>query len=138
VPKLEFRPISTEPFSVLGSRVSPIRLKHGAQEILGFRIGATAYCTDVSAIPEASYPLLEGLDVLVLDALRRTPHPTHLSIDQAVEIARRFRPRRTLLTHMSHDVDYEAISRELPPGVELAYDGLQIVLAPDGAVDSDS
>ncbi len=98
--------------------------------MLGFRIGKVAYCTDVKEIPPESTERLRGLDVLVLDGLRREPHYTHLSIDEAVEVARELKPKRTLFTHMSHRLEHEATNRWLPPGMELAYDGLRIPLGP--------
>ncbi|MFH1265213.1 MAG: MBL fold metallo-hydrolase [Planctomycetota bacterium] len=128
LPKLAFRRITTEPFEVLGARVVPIRLAHGGSRVLGFRIGGLAYCTDTKEIPPESMTLLAGLDVLILDCLRREPHVTHLSLDESLEVARRLAPRRTLLTHLCHRLEHEAISEELPPGVELAYDGLRIPL----------
>ncbi len=125
-PNLEFERIGLEPFSVLGQLVTPIRLLHGRLPVLGFRLGDVAFCTDVSQIPEESWPLLEGLDVLVLDALRDKPHPTHFGIDQALEVVERVKPRRTFFTHVSHELDYDATNARLPDGVELAYDGLRI------------
>lgn len=112
------------PFELLGRTVVPVPLFHGHLPVTGWRIGAFAYLTDVSAIPERSYRLLEDLDLLVLSALRHRPHPTHLSIEQAVAEATRIDARRTLFTHMSHDVSHDAVSRALPSGVALAYDGL--------------
>jgi phosphoribosyl 1,2-cyclic phosphate phosphodiesterase len=124
VPKLGLRRITDAPFEVLGSRLIPIRLKHGPRfDVFGFRIGKVAYCTDTNEIPKASWSLLEGLDVLVLDALRDRPHATHFSLDEAVEIARRLKAKRTLLTHISHELDHATINARLPSGVELAYDG---------------
>jgi phosphoribosyl 1,2-cyclic phosphate phosphodiesterase len=129
VPKLVFRHIATEPFEVLGARVIPIRLQHGPRfEVLGFRFGNVAYCTDTNEIPAESWPLLEGLDVLILDALRNRPHATHFCLDEAIEVAHRLRPRRTLFTHVSHDLDYEETNAKLPPGMELAYDGQRVLL----------
>ena len=87
-----------------------------------------AFCTDVSRIPDESWPLLEGLETLVIDALREKPHPTHFSIGQALEVVERVRPQRTFLTHISHTLDHDATNSRLPPGVELAYDGLRIPL----------
>lgn len=128
-PKLEFRRIDHQPFDVLGQRVIPIRLMHGPRfEVLGFRFGNVAYCTDTNEIPEESYSLLEGLDVLILDALRTRPHATHFGIDQAVEVARRLKPRQTLFTHVSHDLDFESTNRFLPAGIDLAYDGQRVAL----------
>jgi phosphoribosyl 1,2-cyclic phosphate phosphodiesterase len=128
VPKLVFRRIETEPFDVLGSRVVPILLMHGPRPSLGFRIGDVAYCTDVKTIPPPSMSLLKGLDVLILDCLRPEPHVTHLSFDEAIELAQRLAPKRTLLTHMSHRLEHEATNARLPPGIELAYDGMRIPL----------
>lgn len=125
LPKLDFCHIDERPFEVLGERLTPIPLRHGRFNVLGFRIGDVAYCTDVSHIPDASWPLLEGLDVLVLDALRvGKPHPSHFSVEQALEAIARLRPRRAYLTHMSHTIDHDTVNATLPPNVELAYDGL--------------
>lgn len=128
LPRLEFETITLEPFEVLGAQVIPVRLQHGRFQVLGYRFGNVAYCTDVSQIPEESWSRLQGLDVLILDCLRFDPHPTHLSLDQAVAVAERLSPRRTLFTHMSHELDHETICRQLPPTMELAYDGLRIPL----------
>jgi phosphoribosyl 1,2-cyclic phosphate phosphodiesterase len=125
IPQLTFCRITEEPFSVLGQQVLPIALQHAHFDVFGFRMGNVAYCTDVSAIPERSWQRLEGLDVLVLDALRYQSHPAHFSINDALEVIARVQPRRALLTHMAHDIDHETVNRQLPPGVELAYDGLQ-------------
>jgi phosphoribosyl 1,2-cyclic phosphate phosphodiesterase len=128
VPRLVFRRITTEPFDVLGARVIPVRLSHGRCRVLGFRLGGLAYCTDAKEIPAESMSLLADLDVLILDCLRREPHVTHLSLDEAIDVARRLAPKRTLLTHLSHRLQHETTSRELPPGIDLAYDGLRIPL----------
>jgi phosphoribosyl 1,2-cyclic phosphate phosphodiesterase len=114
------------PREVCGVRVQPVPLVHDKAQVLGFRIGEFAYCTDCSAIPEASQALLQGLDLLVLDALRYTPHPGHFNIEQALAMVGRLRPRRTLFTHIAHEVSHARASAELPPGVELAYDGLRV------------
>ena len=125
IPRLELRRITDEPFHVLGERVVPIPLLHAHFNVLGFRVGDVAYCTDVSQIPERSWPLLEGLRVLVLDALRFKPHPAHFGLYQALEVIDRLRPQQAYFTHMSHELEHEAVNRQLPPGVQLAYDGLQ-------------
>ena len=125
VPKLVFQRITEDPFSVLGERVTPIPLVHAHFSVFGFRIGDVAYCTDVNRIPGESWRLLEGLRVLVLDALRFKPHPGHFSVNEALEVIDRVKPGQAYLTHMSHDVEHEATNRLLPPGVELAYDGLK-------------
>jgi phosphoribosyl 1,2-cyclic phosphate phosphodiesterase len=124
IPKLTFQRIGTEPFRVIGEQVTPIPLAHAHFDVLGFRVRDAAYCTDVSDIPRSSWPLLEGLDVLVLDALRFKPHPAHFSVDQALDVISRFRPKQAYLTHMSHEIEHEEVNRRLPQGVELAYDGL--------------
>jgi phosphoribosyl 1,2-cyclic phosphate phosphodiesterase len=128
VPKLIFERIDTRPFELLGGGIVPLRLRHGPFDVLGFRFGRVAYCTDTSGIPEATWPLLEDLDVLVLDCLRHTTHPTHLSVAEALAIAARVGAKRTLLTHLSHELPHEATNAALPAGVELAYDGLELPL----------
>jgi phosphoribosyl 1,2-cyclic phosphate phosphodiesterase len=128
IPKLEFVRIGLEPFEVLGQRVHPIRLWHGKLPVLGFRINDIAFCTDVSRVPDESWPLLEGLDVLVLDALQDKPHPTHFGIPQSLEVVERVKPRRAYFTHISHRLDYEETNARLPTNVELAYDGLRLPL----------
>lgn len=128
LPRVVFQTITAQPFSVLGVRVVPIPLQHGTGRVLGYRIGRVAYCTDTSGIPAASMALLEGLDVLILDCLRRSPHPTHFNVEQALAVAGRVGARRTLFTHMCHDLEHEATDAQLPPGIELAYDGLSVPL----------
>ena len=107
-------------------RITPIPLLHGHLPILGFRIGDFAYCTDASEIPAGSWPLLEGLDVLVLNALRRRRHPTHFNLEQAVEHAVRIAAKRTYFTHIAHELLHETTNRGLPEGMALAHDGLVI------------
>ena len=124
-PHLVHRTISG-PFDIAGRRWTPIPLLHGDMPILGFRVGDVAYCTDVSHIPEASFELLTDLDILVLDGLQYRPHPTHFSIDQAIEASRRIKPARTWLTHITHHVGHAHVSKMLPPGVELSHDGLRL------------
>jgi phosphoribosyl 1,2-cyclic phosphate phosphodiesterase len=127
LPSLTLHRITEQPFEVLGQRIVPIPLRHAGLEVFGFRLDNLAYCTDVSSIPEESWPLLEGLDILVLDALRYKPHPAHFSLSEALEVIARLRPAQAYLTHIAHDLDHETVSRQLPPGVALAYDGLRIV-----------
>jgi phosphoribosyl 1,2-cyclic phosphate phosphodiesterase len=128
-PRLAFHRISTEPFEVLGTTVVPIRMTHGPQfEVLGFRFGNVAYCTDTNGIPPDQRRLLGGLDVLVLGALRWRPHATHFSLDEAIGLVREVRPKRTYFTHLSHELDYGSTNAALPPGMELAYDGMRIPL----------
>jgi phosphoribosyl 1,2-cyclic phosphate phosphodiesterase len=127
-PLLELHDVDA-PFTLYGRNVIPVPLRHGRLPILGYRIGGFAYLTDVSAIPEASYALLRDLDVLVLSALRRRPHPTHLHLDRALEEAGRIGAKRTLFTHIAHELSHAAVAAELPPGIELAYDGLRLETA---------
>lgn len=132
VPRLEIRSIGLDPFHLLGASVHPLRLLHGPKcQVLGFRIGNIAYCTDTNFIPEESYRVLAGVEILILDALRREPHATHFHLVGALEAIARIAPARALLTHISHDLEYEQTSRLLPTGVELAYDGLRLPLKLD-------
>lgn len=129
VPAVDLREIPTEPFPILGAKITPIPLLHGPRfHVLGFRIGNVAYCTDVSEIPETSWPLLEGLDTLILDALRPAPHPTHMHLELAVATAQRLQAKQTFFTHCSCHLDYAEVNRDLPPGIALGYDGLRIPL----------
>lgn len=102
----------------------PIRLHHGNIEALGFRIGNIAYTPDVNGIPAASEEALSGLDLWIVDALKRTPHPSHFCLPDTLRWIERLKPRRAILTNMHIDMDYETLRRELPPGVEPAYDGM--------------
>ena len=128
-----------EVFGLFDTRWTPVRLMHGRLPIVGFRVdgsggeegggegvGSLAYCTDVSSVVPESYPLLEGLDVLVIDALRYRHHPTHLSVDQALAVIDAVRPGRAYLTHIAHDIRHADLAGRLPEGVELAYDGLVV------------
>jgi phosphoribosyl 1,2-cyclic phosphate phosphodiesterase len=127
VPQVEF--VRIEPgkeFRALGQTILPVRLEHGRFDVLGFRIGNLAYCTDVSRIPDETWPLLEGLDFLILDALRYEPHPTHFTLAEALAAIERLQPRRAYLTHLSHVFDHDRTEADLPSGVRLAYDGLAL------------
>jgi phosphoribosyl 1,2-cyclic phosphate phosphodiesterase len=123
IPKLETHEI-TGPFIVQGLRVVPVPLWHGDAPILGFRFGSFAYLTDCNRLADEAWSLVEGVDVLVLDALRHKPHTTHFTVEQALGVIARVQPRRAWLTHMSHDLSHAATNARLPPHVELAYDGL--------------
>lgn len=125
IPRIHLYPIAG-PFTLGRQEVVPVPVRHGRRTILGYRLGTCAYLTDCNGIPDASWPLLEGLDVLILDALRHRPHPTHFTVAEALGVVERLKPRRTLLTHICHDLPHAATNASLPPGVELAYDGLQI------------
>ena len=126
-PVLEFHPVFG-PFRAAGVEVVPVPLRHGDMEVLGFRIGNVAYATDCNAISPESRALLRDLDLLILDALRFTPHPTHFTLPESLEVVADLRPRRTLLTHIAHEIDHATVSASLPAGVELAYDGLVVEL----------
>ena len=116
------------PFDLWGERLIPLPVLHGNLPVLGFRFGKTAYVTDFSAIPDSTIPLIEGLDVLVLDALRHKPHPTHSSLEQSLDWVERLKPRRAFFTHIAHELGHEATNAALPPHVRLAYDGLKLDL----------
>ncbi len=124
LPKLMFRTITEDPFMVLGEQVTPIPLEHAHFSVFGFRIGDVAYCTDVSKIPRDSWNRLEGVEVLILDALRIRPHLAHFCLDEALDVIEKLQPAKAYLTHISHDIDHEYTSKRLPPNVELAVDGL--------------
>ena len=113
-------------FEVAGRTWTPVPLFHGDMPVLGFRVGRVAYCTDVSRIPEASYALLEGLDVLVLDALHHKKHETHFNLEEAVAEAKKIRARETWFTHIAHGLEHRATNESLPEGVKLAHDGLLV------------
>ena len=140
------------PLELNGARWTPLRLLHGRRAILGFRVdyraagfvdggadgggdggsggvSSLAYCTDVSSIPPETYPLLEGLDVLVIDALRYLHHPTHMTVDRALETIEQVKPRRAYLTHIAHDIQHADLEAKLPEHVFLAFDGLTVDVA---------
>jgi phosphoribosyl 1,2-cyclic phosphate phosphodiesterase len=122
----------TGPFAPYGREIVPIPVLHGRLPVLGFRFGALAYVTDAKAIPEASLELLRDLDVLVLNALRLRPHPTHLSLPEAIEVVREVRPRRAYLVHLSHELGHGQARELLPDGIEVAYDGLTVTAGGSG------
>jgi phosphoribosyl 1,2-cyclic phosphate phosphodiesterase len=126
IPQLEVNLIEDAPFDVVGLRFEPIPLCHGTDTIFGFRFGDVAYLTDHSEIPASSLERLRNLDVLFLDALRFRPHPTHSTVDKSVATAQALQPKRTYFTHMCHEVGHAAAEAALPPGIFLAYDGLEI------------
>jgi phosphoribosyl 1,2-cyclic phosphate phosphodiesterase len=118
----------TGDIAINGHTVVPVPIMHGERPILGLRFGAFAYLTDCSRIPDDSMPLLHNLDVVVVDALRIRPHPTHFSLSEAVEVAHRIAARQTFFTHMCHDLAHADTNARLPPGMQLAYDGLTLDL----------
>ena len=125
VPRIDARVIDG-PFDVGGVEVIPVPLLHGVAPILGFRFGSVAYLTDCNRIPDESWPLVSGVDVLVLDALRDKPHPTHFTVAEALEVVDRIAPRQAYFTHMGHELGHVATTARLPPHVALAHDGLSL------------
>ena len=111
---------------LFGARFTRVPIQHGRTPIAGYRVGSVAYLTDMSGIPESSLPLLRDLDILILDALRREPHPTHSHLANSVELVEKLAPKRAFFTHISHDLDHEATNASLPPHIRLAHDGLQL------------
>lgn len=124
-PRLQLEEV-TAPFVVHDIPLVPLRLRHGAGESLGYRLGDFAYLTDCNGIPDETAQALHGVDTLVIDALRFHPHDTHFTITEAIAAARWIGARRTVLTHLGHDVDYRKHGTELPSGFELAYDGQRL------------
>lgn len=126
---LDLQPLISagQPFSLEGPggalALLPIDQEHGRIRSLGFRMGNLAYCNDLNALPEASMTSLEGLDLLVIDALRYTPHPSHAHLDRTLGWISELRPKRAVLTNLHVDLDYQTLRHELPDGVEPAYDG---------------
>ena len=118
---------------IFGVEFIRVAVVHGEQEIAGFRFGRIAYLTDVSAIPESSFALLEGLDHVVLSALRHKPHPSHATVEQALGWARRIGARKTWFTHIAHELGHAETNRHLPEGIALAYDGLSFPVDLGGA-----
>lgn len=114
------------PFEMFGYPVIPIPVRHGRWTVQGFRFGPLVYVTDAKEIAPSSLEVMRGADILVLNALRERPHPTHLSIGEALEVIAAVQPRRAYLVHMNHEVSHAAASALLPPHVELAYDGLTV------------
>ncbi len=130
IPRVVLHRVDGE-FSIGGCTVVPVPVLHGSRQILGYRVGSFAYLTDCSAIPAGSWSLLDGVDTLVIDALREVPHPTHFTVTEALAVVDRLAPRRTYFTHINHDLRHQATCARLPEGVELAYDGLTIEVEVD-------
>lgn len=126
-PSLDLHGIPPDvPVEIAGVSVLPLAFRHGHIRVYGYRVGGLAYITDVKAIPEAERQRLQGLEVLVLNALWWRPHPTHLSIQEAVDTARALGARRTYLTHLTHETGHAELASQLPSGVLPAYDGLTV------------
>jgi phosphoribosyl 1,2-cyclic phosphate phosphodiesterase len=111
---------------LFGATFLRVPVTHGRETIAGYRFGAAAYLTDMSDIPAESLPLLRNLDILILDALRRDPHPSHSHLDNSIALVEKIAPRRAFFTHISHDLDHEATNATLPPHIRLAHDGLKL------------
>ena len=127
VPEITLHTITEEPFMVKDAEVIPIRGLHYRLPVLGYRIGGLAYLTDYNHISEEEIGKIRGIDTLVINALRREHHISHFTLDEALHVSHLVRARQTYLTHMSHQMGrYAQICRELPAGVQFAYDGLRI------------
>ncbi len=129
IPRLSVHTFDGDAFELFGLEFLPIPVFHGKTPIHGFRFGRAAYLTDHSHIPEESLEKLGGLDVLFLDALRHTPHPTHSTVQRSLEYVERLAPKRAFFTHICHDLPHGLTEERLPPHVRLAYDGLEIEVA---------
>ncbi len=125
LPQVELKPIEG-PVELFGASFEPVTVIHGETPILGFRFGSAAYLTDHSSVPPESLDKLRGLDILFLDALRYKPHPTHSTVEQSLQIVAEVKPKRTLFTHICHDLPHEQTNAVLPAGVQLAYDGMKL------------
>lgn len=133
-PILEHRPVEHDQTVTVDGAGGPITLKpvpveHGDITALGYRIADTLYLPDVSAVPQASLALFDGLDTLIIDSLRRRPHPSHFNLDQALAFSAQVKPKRTILTNLHNDLDYEIVRAETPETIEPAYDGLALRIA---------
>jgi len=118
--------VINEPIELFGQKIEPIPVFHGRSLINGYRFGDMAYLTDTSKIPDTSMEQLRNLDVLLLDCLRNEPHPTHFSVKESLEVARELKAKKTILIHMTHDLEYDALSKLLPESIYVGYDGLKI------------
>lgn len=117
-----------EPFQLFGIKITPIPVMHGRIQIYGYRIGNIAYMTDVSSIPESSFALLKGLDLLLIDCLRIKSHPTHINMEQSLAYVGQIKAKQSVLIHMTHELEYEATSKLLPNHVFVGYDGMKVVV----------
>jgi len=114
------------PIELFGVKFIPLVVNHGDYPIEAYRFGSAAYLTDFSSIPNETMAQLEGLDILILDALRHHPHPTHSTLENSLKIVEQLKPKRAFFTHMSHDLPHEATNATLPENVRLSYDGLKL------------
>jgi phosphoribosyl 1,2-cyclic phosphate phosphodiesterase len=129
IPHINYTNVDAQPFHVGRTCIQPIPMRHGSIRATGYRIGNFAYLTDTSGIPGASRALLQGLEIMVIDALRWEPHPTHLSVPEALELIAVLQPAHAYLTHVSHTLEHDKTNKRIGPHVELAYDGLRLQLA---------
>jgi phosphoribosyl 1,2-cyclic phosphate phosphodiesterase len=123
--RVELRPLE-EHTRIFGADFVTVPLLHGTLETVGFRFGNSAYLTDMSDIPETSFSLLQDLEVLIVDALRRTPHPSHSNVETSLKFIEKIRPRQAYFTHIAHDLGHVETEKELPANVHMAYDGLRL------------
>ncbi len=128
IPHINFTCVDRDPFYVGKTCVQPIPMRHGSLRSTGYRIGGFAYLTDTSGVPESSRVLLRDVQAVVVDALRWEPHPTHLSVPEALELISDLRAGRGYLTHVGHTLEHEATNARIGPTVEVAYDGLELTL----------
>ena len=126
IPRIEMVTLTGEPFALFGVTFTPIPLVHGSNMVFGFRFGNAAYLTDHNDIPQESLDKLQDLDVLFLDALRHKPHPTHTTVERALQYVEQLKPRRAFFTHICHDLSHARTEEKLPPHVRLAYDCMEI------------
>lgn len=138
LPQITLHPIGADNFRLKDCsdprlqvlEITPLEMDHGKITTLGFRVGSFAYLTDCSYIPDRTIEKMQGLEVVVLDCLRPKPHPTHLHVELALEYARRIGARKTVFTHMGHELEYEEFRKQLPRGMVPAYDGMRLQLSP--------
>ncbi|MCX6146325.1 MAG: MBL fold metallo-hydrolase [Candidatus Kapabacteria bacterium] len=128
VPLIEINYINRDIININGIEVMPIPYMHGNLEVLGFRIGNFAYCTDTNFIPNDSIKKLQGLDTLILDALRYQKHPTHFTVDQALECALKINAKQTYFTHIAHQIKHSELEAKLPKNIYIAYDGIEFLI----------
>ncbi|MCA8940174.1 MAG: MBL fold metallo-hydrolase [Planctomycetes bacterium] len=128
VARVEEHTFEFKPFEVEGVVIQPIPVLHGQMRVSAFRIGDAAYITDTNGVPPSSMAMLKGVKLLVIDGLRKTPHPTHLSLPESLAICDELGVERAFFTHINHDLDHQSVDRELPEGRNLAYDTLRLVL----------
>jgi len=124
-PKVSLMPIDGK-LNLSGIEVIPVDVMHGTEKVTAYRIDKFAYVTDVSQIPQESVDKLQGLDLLIIAALRNIPHEKHFSIEQAINIVSILKPKQTFFTHIAHEIEHEETNKALPPGIKLAYDGLTV------------